>query len=72
MALAQRRFSAEALMVKLGSESQTAFARTCHVERNQMRRYLRDGFPETTADRIATRVGMHPAEVWPDWYEAAS
>lgn len=72
MAVAQRRYSAEALKAKVGSENKSAFARTCGVQTAQMWRYLRDGFPEKTADRIATRVGFHPGEVWPEWFEEAS
>ncbi len=25
--------------------------------------------PAVSADRVAVAVGLHPVEVWPDWYE---
>jgi lambda repressor-like predicted transcriptional regulator len=68
-----RKFPAEALHSALGIASVRELAEACDVGRTQMQRYLRDGIPELAADRIAVRVGLHPGEVWPDWFlEAAS
>jgi lambda repressor-like predicted transcriptional regulator len=65
-----RKFPAEALRSALGGGSVTDLARACQVDRTQMQRYLRDGIPETAADRIAVRVGLHPGEVWSEWFMA--
>lgn len=32
---------------------------------------LARGLSDRQADRYATRVGMHPASIWPEWWEAA-
>ena len=32
-------------------------------------RYLREGIPVYSADKICCKhLGIHPANVWPDWY----
>lgn len=31
------------------------------------RQYRRDGLSAFQADRLAVRLGLHPAEVWTDW-----
>ena len=36
-------------------------ARTLH-------RWVHDGVPVDEADRIAVKLGMHVAEIWPEWW----
>ncbi len=67
--LRQRRYSADALRRALHFANISEFARAVEVDRAQMSRYMRDGFPPLAADTIAIRVGLHPSEVWPDWFE---
>ena len=37
--------------------------------RRTVGRYVHLGLDERQADRWATRLGVHPLEVWPDWGE---
>lgn len=37
-----------------------------------MRHYRESGLSALVADRLAVRVGLHPAEVWSDWFEAVA
>jgi len=30
-------------------------------------RWRQTGLMRSTADEVATRLGLHPLEVWPDW-----
>lgn len=41
----------------------------CDVSRHTWWRWEKTGIPESTADRIATRLGVHPCEVWPGWFD---
>ena len=45
----------------------------CLVEANDRRAFYRarceGGYTIEVADRIATRLGFHPAELWPEWYQ---
>lgn len=68
----QRRYPTGPLRGLLGVSTTTELARTCGVVRRQMQRYGVYGLPESVADRIAVRLGMHPAEIWPEWFEEAS
>lgn len=35
----------------------------------QAYRWRYTGIQPTTADRVATRLGLHPSNLWADWYE---
>lgn len=37
------------------------------VDRTQAYRWRRYGLTVDQADELACRVGLHPANVWPDW-----
>lgn len=39
--------------------------------RRQWYRWRRQGVPLWEADRMAVTLGRHPAELWPQWWEAA-
>ena len=34
-------------------------------------RYRRKGMPVEVADRLAVRLGLHPAQLWPSWFDDA-
>jgi len=34
--------------------------------------YRLKGVPLFMADRLAVKIGMHPAEIWVDWYQVAA
>ena len=41
------------------------------IETNQLHRYELSGIPEPVADRWATRLGLHPVQVWGwEWVDA--
>jgi excisionase family DNA binding protein len=31
-------------------------------------RWMRDGISAEKADRAAVRIGLHPANLWPEWF----
>lgn len=68
----QRRFPFSALVVATGGLSVTELAQRAGVSRRGMTRYVTAGVPERTADAIAVALGLHPGEVWAEWFEAAS
>lgn len=37
------------------------------VHRRQIARWRGYGVPWVTADQLATRLGLHPANLWPEW-----
>lgn len=37
----------------------------------EWRRALEEGLTDWQADRLAVRHGLHPAQIWTDWVEAA-
>lgn len=39
------------------------------VHRRQIARWRDYGVPWVTADRIATSLGLHPANLWPEWMD---
>lgn len=41
------------------------------IDPANLHRARRDGLTDVAADRWAIRLGLHPAEVWPDWIDAA-
>jgi hypothetical protein len=36
------------------------------------RAVTRGTLDETTADRWATRLGLHPADLWPEWWQVSA
>lgn len=39
------------------------------VSRRQVCRWAAHGLTPYEADRLAVKVGAHPAQVWPEWFE---
>lgn len=48
-----------------------ALAHHIGITHRQARRALHDGLSDRQADRFATRIGMHPASIWPQWWDNA-
>lgn len=48
-----------------------ALADRLHTDERHLRRALHHGLTDRQADRYATRIGMHPASIWPEWWDAA-
>lgn len=42
------------------------------VEHNTLNRWRRNGLTTMKADKIATALGFHPAELWPSWSDDAA
>lgn len=49
----------------------TAVVRALHISGDTYKRLTVDGLTDVQADRVAVRLGHHPATVWPDWVDAA-
>jgi hypothetical protein len=58
------------LIERYGSFS--ALARSLGLECTQTSRWRDRGVPVDWADRAAVYLGLHPVEVWPDWYSASA
>lgn len=62
------RVPVEPLVQKYGTVS--ALARAVGCDRARFSKWRREGgMPLVWADRLAVSLGMHPIEVWEDWYE---
>lgn len=42
------------------------------VSKRVVSRWRHDGIRWSLADQAAVALGLHPALVWPDWYEAVA
>lgn len=42
------------------------------ANRSNVHRWRRRGLTLDSADRCATALGLHPANVWPEWWEVAA
>jgi hypothetical protein len=49
--------------------SVSMLARALGRRREQVSKWHTNGVPIMSADNLAISLGMHPIEVWPDWYE---
>lgn len=63
----QPRLPLDPLVRMYGTVSQLATALNRH--RTQVSEWHVNGIPIVSADRVAVSLGMHPIEVWPNWYE---
>lgn len=39
------------------------------ISRKSFQRYERNGMDAFQADRVAIRLGFHPVEIWPTWFD---
>jgi len=63
----QPRLPLEPLVRRYGSVR--ALAEALNRDRGQVQKWRERGVTILSADRIAVEAGLHPVEVWPDWYE---
>lgn len=63
--------SPDALVVYLKTDNRSQIARELGIHRRQVTRWLSEGrrIRLSTADRIATRLGVHPSDIFPDYYD---
>lgn len=47
---------------------QSSLARRLGYGRRSIVRWAADGIPMDRADEVATRLGVHPCELWSDWF----
>ena len=45
--------------------------RALKISKQTLASYHANGISTLQADRLAVRVGLHPSEVWPTWYDDA-
>ena len=46
-----------------------AAARRLGTSPRQVHRWRKEGVPWLFADKLAVRIGLHPCEVWVDWFD---
>lgn len=51
-------------------KNRDARAAKLHVSRATLARYETHGLDDRQADRCAVRAGLHPGNVWPEWWTA--
>lgn len=66
MRSAQPRLPLEPLVARHGGVS--GLARALGRNRAQVGKWRQRGVTLDSADRIAVALGLHPVEVWPEWY----
>jgi lambda repressor-like predicted transcriptional regulator len=57
----------EPLVERFGDVS--TLARALGRQRTLVAKWRTGGLPLASADGVAIALGLHPVEVWPDWYE---
>jgi hypothetical protein len=67
MTVLDDRLPVEPIVRRYGSFS--ALARTLGLHCAQAARWSDRGIPVEWADRAAVYIGLHPVEVWPEWYD---
>lgn len=54
-----------------GATDLARIAQALGIDRNIVRYWInRGGLTERAADHAAVALGMHPAEIWPEWWES--
>ena len=54
---------------KKRSVTMMAIADWLDVDRTTVHRWVHNGLTTWTADVVAVRLGVHPCDIWPDFYE---
>lgn len=67
MSRALPRLPLEPLVRRYGSVR--ALAEALHRDRAQVQKWRERGVTIHAADDLAVALGLHPVEVWPEWYE---
>lgn len=49
--------------------NRSELAKKTGMPRRSLLRYSQRGLPIPAADEIAVALGLHPCELWPDWFE---
>lgn len=62
------RFDLAPLLERLGLATPLAAIRALHISGATFRRLRNEGLSVNQADRLACRAGLHPGEVWPEWW----
>lgn len=52
--------------------SDRAIAGACRINHRSVSQYRASGVPFLQADRIACRIGVHPANIWPEYWTAGA
>ena len=55
-------------LVNIGASNLSELSRRTGYPLRTIQRWRVDGIPYTSADRVAVRLGIHPALIWTDWY----
>lgn len=63
-----RRFDFDALEAQIGSDI-NVLARRLNVDRTMIYHYRQRGLSCKIADQLATRLNLHPAHIWPSWWD---
>lgn len=64
------RFRLDALAERHGC-TLAALAGLCNLSGSTWKQYRDGGVSERVADRLAVKLGYHPAEVWPEWLDVS-
>lgn len=65
----QPRLPLEPLVARYGNVR--ALADALGRDRGQVQKWRERGVTVPSADSLAVALGLHPVEVWPDWYEVS-
>jgi lambda repressor-like predicted transcriptional regulator len=63
------RFSLDPVLRRFGTVGEAADHLGVSVR--SLYRWMKDGLSWQRADEVAVRLGVHPANIWPDWFAAA-
>ena len=67
-----KRYPLAPLLQRAGADSIAGFARSIGVTRSLVQAAADRGLSERNADRFAIAAGLHPGEVWADYFDAAT
>jgi hypothetical protein len=65
-----RRWPLAPLLAVMTAEQRTNVPVTLGISGGMMSMAEGEGLPDPTADRVAIRLGLHPGEIWSDWFDA--
>ena len=66
-----RRYPAQAILDKYPDLNMKQIAKRFNLEYDRLQRWNVDGYElsEWQADEIAIRGGVHPSEIWSNWFD---